>query len=88
MKTNSKELKKAVKEYNTLNKGGKYSPKYGCLMLDKESGEIWTDEFYSVGHSSHIEYDSKTIINLGKIMKEKELEINEDNVKSFIEKEF
>lgn len=42
-------LKKAVGEYQRANKEGYYSPKYGYLMFDKATGELWTDEFYSLG---------------------------------------
>lgn len=44
-------LKKAVGEYQRANKEGYYSPKYGYLMFDKATGELWTDEFYSLGHN-------------------------------------
>lgn len=33
-------LKKAVGEYKKYNAGGKYSPEYGLLMLDKSTGEL------------------------------------------------
>lgn len=45
-----KGLKTAVGDYKRANKEGYYSPRYGYLMFDRESGEIWTDEFYSLGH--------------------------------------
>lgn len=79
-----KGLKKAVGDYQKANKGGYYSPKYGYLMFDKETGELWTDEFYSLGHNSWKEYRSNTIVNLGKIMIENGIEINMKNVKDFI----
>lgn len=79
-----KGLKKAVGDYQKANKGGYYSPKYGYLMFDKETGELWTDEFYSLGHNSWKEYRSDTIVNLGKIMIENGIEINMKNVKDFI----
>jgi hypothetical protein len=56
-------------------------------MYDKADGEIWTDEFYSLGHNEWKEYHSDTIINLGSIMEEREIEINMQNVKDFIETE-
>ena len=79
-----KGLKKAVGDYQKANKDGYYNPKYGYLMFDKETGELWTDEFYSLGHNSWKEYRSDTIVNLGKIMIENGIEINMKNVKDFI----
>lgn len=58
-------LKKAVGSYKRLNAGGWYSPHYAELMLDKETGEIWADEFYSLGHNNWKEYHCEDIINLG-----------------------
>lgn len=58
-------VKKAVGEYNRANAGGCYSPRYGYLMLDRSTGEVWTDEFYSLGHTSWINYHDSAIINLG-----------------------
>ena len=81
-----KGLKKAVGDYQRFNAEGTYSPRYGYLMFNKEDGTIWTDEFYSLGHNSWKEYNSKSIINLGKMMTEQEIEINMKNVKEFIEK--
>lgn len=78
-------LKKAVGEYQRANKEGYYSPKYGYLMFDKTTGELWTDEFYSLGHNEWKQYQSNSIINLGRIMTENNIEINMKNVKSFIE---
>lgn len=78
-------LKKAVGEYQRANKEGCYSPKYGYLMFDKTTGELWTDEFYSLGHNEWKQYQSNSIINLGRIMTENNIEINMKNVKSFIE---
>lgn len=46
-----KGLKSAVGEYKSTNKEGYYSPRYGHLMFDRGSGEIWTDEFYSLSHN-------------------------------------
>lgn len=86
--TNIKGLKKAVGDYKRANAGGYYSPRYGYLMFDKEDGSLWTDEFYSLGHNSWKEYHSESIINLGSMMAEREIEINMKNVREFIEKEF
>lgn len=79
-----KGLKKAVGDYHRFNSGGYYSPEYGILMYDKESGEIWTDQFYSLGHNSWIEYHGDSIVYLGKMMGERGLEVNMKNVKEFI----
>ena len=79
-----KGLKSAVGDYKSANKEGYYSPRYGYLMFDRESGEIWTDEFYSLGHNDWKEYHSDTIVNLGQLMPERGLEINMKNVKEFV----
>lgn len=83
-----KGLKKAVGEYQRANKGGYYSPRYGCLMFDKSDGELWTDEFYSLGHNSWKEYHSDTIVNLGSMMSEQEIPVTMQNVKEFIMNNF
>lgn len=81
-----KGLKKAVGEYQELNKGGAYSPHYGLLMFDISTGELWTDEFYSLGHSSFISYESDSIVNLGKMMLDENnnAKITMKTVKDFI----
>lgn len=79
-------LKKAVGDYQKANAEGHYSPRYGYLMYDKENGNLWTDEFYSLGHNEWKDYHSDTIINLGLMMAEREIEINMKNVRDFIEK--
>ena len=53
-------------------------------MFDKEDGEIWTDEFYSLGHNEWKEYHSDTIVDIGKMMSDQEIKINMKNVKDFI----
>lgn len=60
----------AVSEYREANKDGMYSPRYGKLMLDRSTGEVWTDEFYSLGHNEWKEYHNKAIINLGSLINE------------------
>ena len=57
-------LKKSVGDYQRANSDGYYSPRYGRLMLDRSTGELWTDEFYSLGHNEWIEYHDDAIINL------------------------
>lgn len=78
-------LKKAVGEYNRANEGGIYSPRYGYLMYDMQTGEIWTDEFYSLGHNEWKEYHSDSIINLGAIMEREGVKISMKNVIAFLE---
>ena len=56
-------VKKAVGEYKRYNKDY-YSPEYGLLMLDRNTGEVWVDYFYSLGHNSWKEYHDPAIINL------------------------
>ena len=81
-----KGIKKAVGDYQRANAGGYYSPQYGNLMLDLETGELWTDEFYSLGHNQWKEYKSDKIIDLGKRIEAKGLEVNMKNVKEYCEK--
>ena len=83
-----KGLKKAIGAYNRINAGGCYSPLYGYLMFDKSTGELWTDEFYSIGHQMWNKYHSADIINLGKEMTFRGIAITMQNVKDFILKEF
>lgn len=79
-----KGLKKAVGDYKRLNKGGAFSPWYGHLMYDKLKKNLWTDEFYSIGHNTWNEYRSPSIINLGRMMENEGVEVNMKNVKEFI----
>ena len=81
-------IKKAVGEYKSANAGGYYSPRYGYIMLDRSSGEVWTDEFYSMGHNEWKNYDSPAIMNLGKYIAERqddEIKIDMKTVKEFAE---
>ncbi len=59
-------LRKAVSEYNRYNADGYYSPEYGELMFDTETGELWTDYFYSLGHNTWKEYHDPAVINIGR----------------------
>ena len=77
-------LKKAIGDFKRFNKGGIYDPHYGYLMFNTRTGELWTDEFYDLGHNQYVKYEDKDIINLGAIMEE---EINIQNVKDFIQNE-
>ena len=79
-------LKKAIGDYKRFNEGGAYNPRYGFLMYEKSSGRLWTDEFYNLGHNAYIIYDDDDVINLGLLMKEKDIEVNMKNTKEFIEK--
>ena len=76
-------LNKAIGDYHRANSGGPYSPRYGVLMLDKSTGEIWTDEFNSLGQNEWKEYHSDDIINLGYRMENEGWEINRDNIKEY-----
>ena len=80
-----KGLKEAVGDYKRANSEGAYSPRYGVLMYDKSTGELWTDEFYSLGHNSWKEYHSESIVNLSSLMRERGVEVNMKNVRAFIE---
>ena len=79
-----KGIKKAVGEYQRANSEGYYSPRYGKLMFDTETGEVWTDEFYSLGHNEWKEYHSAAVINLGGRMAEEEIDVNMKTVKEYI----
>lgn len=84
-----KGLKKAVGDYQRANKGGQYDARYGVLMLDRSTGELWTDEFYSLGHNTWKEYHDKSIIKLLKYTDEQFIdtsEINMQNVRRWAEK--
>lgn len=81
-------LKKAVGSYKELNKGGYYSPRYGYLMFDKGTGQIWTDEFYDLGHNSWVNYTDSNVINLGQLMAQDGMTVSMANVKEYISKHF
>lgn len=63
---NEAEVLKALKEYNLANKGD--PAKYGRLMLDRFTGEVWCDVFCDLGRNSVTNYKSKAIIDLAKAM--------------------
>ena len=91
MKKKIKGLKKAVGEYQWANSQGTYSPWYGCLMFDKNTGELWTDTFYSLGHNEWKEYHDSDVVNLGSMMAEEapyEYVVSMKAVKEFIFKHF
>lgn len=78
-----KGLNKAIGDYHRSNSGGPYSSRYGYLMLDKSTGEIWCDEFYSLGQNEFKRYHSDNIINLGYRMESEGYEITRDNIKEY-----
>lgn len=79
-----KGIKKAIREYKQLNKGGIFSPWYGELMYNRETHEAWTDSFYSIGHNSWKVYHDDAIINLGNLMVRQDIPITELNVMRFV----
>ena len=78
-------IKKAVGDFQRANAGGYHSPRYGTLMLDRGTGEVWTDEFYSVGHSNWKEYRDRNIINLSAYMEMRNVPVNMANVRTVAE---
>lgn len=78
-------IKKAICDYKRANRGGFYSPRYGYLMLDRRTGEVWTDEFYSLGHGDWIQYHSPAIINLGRRIEDNNDEITIKTVRAYAE---
>lgn len=80
-----KGIKGAVGEYKRANSGGWLSPWYGCMMLDREDGQVWTDTFYNLGHNEWKEYHSQSIICLSKLMNEMGIEINMRNTREMAE---
>lgn len=83
--TKVKGVKKAIGDYNRANKGGVYSPRYGYIMLDRESGEVWTDEFYSLGRNEWKQYHSPHVVNLSGYMAERGISVNMTNVREVAE---
>lgn len=66
---NEAEALKALKEYNLANKGN--PAKYGRLMLDRSTGEVWCDVFCDLGRNAVTNYKSKAIIDLAKAMSDR-----------------
>ena len=82
-------VKKAVGTFRRANEDGYFSPSYGELMLDRSTGEVWTDTFYSLGHNEYKVYHDPAIINLGHeiaMTSEFPVEINMKIVKETAEK--
>lgn len=78
-------LKKCVGSYKRLNSKGRYSPHYGIIMFDLSSSEIWTDEFYSLGHRSWKEYTNRSIIPLFHFVNFATVDVNMYNVQNACE---
>lgn len=78
-------LKKAVGEYNRANAGGFYSSRYGYLMLDRSTGEVWTDEFCDYGHGTYKNYHSSDIINLSREILGHGITVSMKSVRQFAE---
>lgn len=57
-----KGVKKATGDYNKINEGGYIRKLYGDLMLDRETGDLWVDEYASA--TSYKRYDASSIITL------------------------
>ena len=78
-------IKKAVGDFRRANAGGYYSPRYGVLMLDRGTGEVWTDEFYSLGHNSWKEYKDRNIMNLSGYMVQRGIPVTMATVREVAE---
>lgn len=65
-KTKVKGVKNAVGEYNRLNKGGKYRQREGRIMLNLETGQVWTDG-YERSECAEIVY-SQPVVRLDQMM--------------------
>ena len=59
-----KGIKTAVGKLRQINSGGAYSPKYGVIMLDRENGTIWVDEFNDINHNTRNMYTKGSVIDL------------------------
>lgn len=57
-------IKEAVEQYHRYNAGGMFDPSYGRLMLDRSTGETWTDYFYNLGHNDFKRYHDPAVIDL------------------------
>lgn len=64
-----KGLKKIAGESKKLT--GFYSPEYLQLNYNTNTGEAWTDYYYSIGHNSWTEYNEPDIITCGIITEPK-----------------
>ena len=84
-----KGLKKAIDDYERANDGGKDSDIYGQLMLNTETGEIWTDAFYGV-HHNYFAYDDPVIVNLSAMLDDlaPDLAVELSTVQEFVNRTF
>lgn len=76
-------LKNAVGDYQRANKGH-YSPLYGRLMFNSRTGELWTDEFCSIGHNQWREYADPAIFEIGRSVEQSYGVVTMRTVKSYI----
>lgn len=81
-------LKAAVGDYLRTNAEGCYSANYGYLMYDMESGELWVDEYYSIGRTSRKVYKSPAIVNVGEMMIDRGKDVSMRGVRDFLNSEF
>lgn len=81
-----KNLRKSVSYYKQCNAGGRYASRYGLLMLDTGTGELWVDEFSDWGHHSYAVYDDPDICCISNMIEEADIDIKEATVKAFAEK--
>lgn len=59
------QLRKALHEFNVL---GRRRNMFGTLMLDRDTGDVWTDEF--IDDHSWINYDDPAVVNLESEMRD------------------
>lgn len=81
-------LENAVNEYQIANAGGVLSPRYGYLMLDLADGQVWTDEFFSLGHNDWKKYHSDSIIYLSIEMHKRRIPVNNKTVREFLKENY
>ena len=79
-------IKKSVGEYKRANAGGVYSPRYANIMLNRENGRVWIDEYYSIGHGSYTVYADPAIINLGAVITDNGALVNMVTIRAYAEK--
>ena len=87
LNTSDSKIRQAVREYQKLN-SDPYSKQYSYLMYNKRTGEIWNDEFYSVGHNQWKDYKDSDIVNISRILDDRNLDVTFENVKKLIDREF
>lgn len=62
-------LKKLAGELqaNLPKSGGEYSPAYFQINYNTDTGEVWGDYLYSLGHCSWLRYHNENIIVIGDV---------------------